>query len=287
LTCKNNIIPVGPGLHEYQVYTSHNTYQVPQEMKEKTPDQIIETYLKTYNPHGFEFDIYEENGNYIIKHMIFESNKNDLKVWLEAIRNNLEKGSDLGPYHIYIELKAIKDTRKFPEKFDQIIHSVFQNSKIHVFSQKDYLANNNKFPEPSSMQNMIIFQISGSAGETRFFKPLCTVLYYICQRFCSLFSAKKNYDKWENDTKLAFPDITGFNFCAYKNRAFINFPTFMITNVTQNKILDQVKQGKIVRAFLVDENFKKSPEGRVPNLLTINIDPSKTPAQALPSWTLK
>jgi hypothetical protein len=287
MTCKKNITPAGPGLHEYQVCTSHNTYQVPEQMKNKTPEEIIESYLKTYSPHGFEFDIYEENGNYIIKHFNFEPNKYDFKSWLEAIRNNLEKGSDPGPYHIYIELKSIKDTRKFPEKFDQIIQSVFQNSKIHVFTQKDYQNNGNKFPEPAAMQNMIMFQISGSAGETRFLKPFCTVFYYICQRFCSLFSAKKNYDKWENENKLAFPDITGYNFCAYKHRAFINFPTFMITNMVKDQILEQESQGKMVRTFIADEKFINSPEGRIPNLLTIQIDPTKPPVKPLASWMHK
>lgn len=278
---------IGPGLHEYQGYMSHNTYQIPEQLKDKTPEQIIESYLQMYNAHGFEFDIYEENGNYIIKHLLFEMNKYDFKAWLEAIKINLEKHLNSGPYHIYIELKTIKDTRKFPEKFDQIIQSVFQNSPIHVFSQKDYQTNGNKFPEPNSMQNTVFFQISGSAGETKLFKPLCTVLYYICQRFCSLFSAKKNYDQWQNENKLAFPDVTGYNFCAYPNRAFNNFPTFMITNNYRQKILNQQLQGKMVRAFLADDEFMNSPQKDVPNLLARDMNLTKPPPQPLPSWVKK
>jgi hypothetical protein len=284
---KIRLPPVGPGLHDYQVYTSHNTYQVPKSMKGLTPDQVIERYMKTYNPHGFEFDIFEEKGNYIVKHFIIDSDCYDLKTWLQAVRNNLDRSSDPGPYHVYIEMKAIKDTRKFPEKFDQIIQSAFQGSKIHVFSQKDYKNNGNKFPEPSGMQNMIMFQISGSAGETSLFKPICDILYHICQGFCTLFAAKKNYDKWDNENKLAFPDITGFNFRTYRHRAFINFPTFMLIDLNHQEILDQQKQGKVIRAFLVDEKFMHSSDARIPNILATEIDPTKIPQHPLPSWWKK
>ncbi len=243
--------------------------------------------MTTYGPHGFEFDIYEVNDNYYVKHWGIEENKYDFKTWLEAVRNNLDNSSDPGPYHIYIEMKSIKDPKKFPEKFDGIIQSVFQSSGIHVFSQKDYQDNGNKFPEPAAMQKNIMFQISGSAGETTLLKPLNTILYYIWQGFVPLFAAKKNYDRWQNDNKLAFPDITGYNFRRYPQRAFINFPVFMLHDIAREEILMQQKHGKIVRVFLVNDKFMKSSEGCIPNLLTVEIDPTKVPAQPLPSWTKK
>jgi len=279
--------PVGSGLHEYQVYTSHNTYQVSGALKDATPDQILESYMTLYHPRGFEFDLFENKGQYLVKHDIFQSKVYDFKTWLEALKKNIEAIGSSGPYHVYIEMKHIEDTRNFPVNFDSIIQSVFEDSSIHVFSQTDYQNNGNKFPEPTAMQNAIMFQISGSAGETTLLKPICDVLYHICQRLCPLFSAKKNYDDWQHNNKLAFPDITGYNFRRYTHRVFINFPKFMITNLTREEILQQEQQGKIVRTFIVDENFMKSSEGVIPNLLTVQIDPTKTPAGPLPGWVKK
>ena len=256
-------------------------------MESETPEQIIARYFDTYGVHGFEFDVIEQNGIFWVKHSYFEANKHDLETWLKALRVNLDRYENTGPYHVYLEFKRITDTKQFPEKLDAIIQSAFSGSKYIVFNQKHYKENRNNFPEPSEMKNNVIFQISGSAGETKPFKPLCTLLYYICQRFCSLFSAKKNYDKWEKEDKLAFTDVTGYNYKAYKNRAFINFPDFMITNKMIPDILDQQKAGKILRVFLVEERFMASPKGTVANLLSTQVDLTKTPSQKYPYWWKK
>ena len=209
---------------------------------------------------------------------------------MEALRKNLDTGNYKGPYHIYIEMKSIKDPKNFPLKFDHVIQSVFPNtagSKFYVFTQQDYETQGYKFPEPKAMENKIMFQISGSAGETTLLKPLCTFLTKISPKLCPLFSAKLFYDLWPNPTKLAFPDITGYNFRRYPHRAFINFPAFMLVDITQEEILMQQRHGKVIRTFLVDDKFMKSTEGHVPNLLTRQIDPLNPAPEPFPYWTKK
>ena len=105
------------------------------------------------------------------------------------------------------------------------------------------------------------------------------------KRFCSLFSAKKNYDKWKKEDKQAFTDITGYNFKSYKNRVFMNFPDFMITNRKIPEILEEQKKGRIVRTFLADDRFMKSPKSTVANLLAIHVDPLNKPSRDLTKWS--
>ena len=90
----------------------------------------------------------------------------------------------------------------------------------------------------------------------------------------------------KKENKLAFEDITGYNYPAFPDRAMMNFPAFFISSFLRGQLLKAQQRGKLIRVFYPTEHFLASDNGKVPNVVAINLDLSQLAAK-FPYWTKK